>query len=82
MKAILEFNLDNPDDIMAHMRAVKSLDMAILLFEIKSNLKKKCERIVESKESDYDVYDGIDLVFQQIHDMMYDNGIMLDDLIQ
>ena len=45
MKATLDFDLDNPDDRMAHMRAVKSLDMAIVLFELQTNLKKKCEYI-------------------------------------
>lgn len=37
MKATLTFNLDDPDDRMAHLRCVKSLDMAIALFEIKNN---------------------------------------------
>ena len=43
MKAKLIFDLDNPDDRMAHMRATKSLDMAVVLFEIQTNLKKRCE---------------------------------------
>ena len=30
-KAILEFDLNDPDDQMAHLRAVKSLDMALVL---------------------------------------------------
>jgi len=29
MKATLEFDLNDPDDRMAHFRCVKSLDMAI-----------------------------------------------------
>ena len=37
MKATLTFNLDDPDDRMAHLRCVKSLEMAIALFEIKNN---------------------------------------------
>ena len=43
MKAILEFNLDNPDERIAHLRAAKSLDMACVFFEIERNLKKKLE---------------------------------------
>ena len=82
MKAVLEFDLNDPDDRMAHLRAIKSLDMTIALFEIQANLKKRCERIAESKEGDLDVYDGIDLVFQHISELMYDNGIIIDDLIQ
>lgn len=82
MKAVLEFDLNDPDDRMAHLRAIKSLDMTIALFEIQANLKKRCERIAESKEGDLDIYDGIDLVFQHISELMYDNGIVIDDLIQ
>jgi hypothetical protein len=82
MKAVLEFDLNDPDDRMAHLRAIKSLDMTIALFEIQANLKKRCERIAESKEGDLDVYDGIELVFQHISELMYENGIIIDDLIQ
>jgi hypothetical protein len=82
MKATLEFDLDNPDDRMAHMRAVKSLDMAIVLFELQTNLKKKCEYIAEAQEADSDIHDGVYLVFQQISELMYENGIIIDDLIQ
>lgn len=82
MKAVLEFDLNDPDDRMAHLRAIKSLDMTIALFEIQANLKKRCERIAESKEGNLDVYDGIELVFQHISELMYDNGIIIDDLIQ
>lgn len=82
MKATLEFDLDNPDDRMAHMRAVKSLDMAVVLFELQNNLKKKCEYIAQAQEADSDIHDGVYLVFQQISELMYENGIIIDDLIQ
>ena len=82
MKATLEFDLDNADDRMAHMRAVKSLDMAVVLFELQNNLKKKCEYIAEAQEADSDIHDGVYLVFQQISELMYENGIIIDDLIQ
>lgn len=81
MKAILEFNLDEPDDRMAHLRAVKSLDMASVLFEIQHNLKKKCEHIADSQEADSDIHDGVYLVFQQLNELLFDNGIIIDDLI-
>jgi hypothetical protein len=37
MKAILEFDLDDPDDRMAHLRCVKATDMAIMLFDFFHN---------------------------------------------
>ena len=34
MKGILEFDLNDLDDVMAHKRAVLALDMALALYEI------------------------------------------------
>jgi hypothetical protein len=56
--------------------------MAIVLFELQTNLKKKCEYIAEAQEADSDIHDGVYLVFQQISELMYENGIIIDDLIQ
>lgn len=49
MKATLEYNPNNPDDRMAHMRAVKSYDMACALFEITNNLKRILEHRFSSQ---------------------------------
>jgi len=35
MKAKLEFDLNDQEDVMAHLRCVKALDMAIALWKIK-----------------------------------------------
>jgi hypothetical protein len=64
-KARLEYDLNEPDDVMAHLRAVKSLDMAIALWDIVHNTKKSLEWSLEGKE--IDKYDTLDLVFQKIH---------------
>ena len=60
MKAILEFDLWDPDDKEAHLRCVKALDMALALDEIKSYI---CNRYNESDDDDTikikDVYDKI-----------------------
>jgi len=41
MKAILEFNLDNEDDRMSHMRCIKSADMASFIWELEANFWRK-----------------------------------------
>lgn len=46
MKAKLEFNLNDPEDAMAHKRCVKALDMALVLFEIQNNMIKYVESIL------------------------------------
>jgi hypothetical protein len=47
MTAILEFDLDNPDDKMAHLRCVTSLEMALVIFEClhnKQDINEMCEK--------------------------------------
>jgi len=46
-KGILEFDLNEPDDIMAHKRAIKATDMAEALWAITHNTKKGLEWSME-----------------------------------
>jgi hypothetical protein len=67
---------------MAHLRAVKSLDMASALFDITRNLKKKIEHRYENIDNtNNDVFDGIDAVFDRIYEILGDNNIDIDELI-
>jgi hypothetical protein len=82
MKATLSYNLNDPDDRMAHMRAVKSLDMASALFDITRNLKKKIEHRYEDIDNiNNDVFDGIDAVFDEICNILESHNINIDELI-
>jgi len=76
-KAQLKFDLENPDDRRAHLRCVKSTDMAIILFQLAHNLKKECEFEIESLSKD----EVLDLVFEKINALFEDNGIKLEELI-
>lgn len=78
-KATLEYDLNEPDDVMAHLRAVKSLDMAIALWDIVHNTKKSLEWSLEGKE--IDKYETLDLVFQKIHEILDEHNINTDELI-
>jgi hypothetical protein len=82
MKATLSYNLNDQDDRMAHLRAVKSLDMASALFDITRNLKNKIEnRYEDIDNTNNDVFDGIDAVFDEIYNILEDNNIDIDELI-
>jgi hypothetical protein len=81
MKAKLHYDLNDPNDRMAHMRAVKSLDMASALFDITRNLRKHVERKFENDDKEYDVFDGVQEVFDRIHEILGDNNIDIDELI-
>ena len=78
-KATIEYNLSDPDDAMAHLRAVKSLDMAMALWDIVHNTKKGLEWSMEGKE--IDKYDALELVFEKIHEILNDQNIRTDELI-
>ena len=78
-KATLEFDLNDPDDQMAHLRAVKSLDMVLALWEIIYNTKKKIESEIE--ENKLDGYDTLDKVYEKIWESLDDHGIKIDELV-
>jgi len=78
-KATLEFDLNDSDDQMAHLRAVKSLDMALALWEIIYNTKKKIESEIE--ENKLDGYDTLDKVYEKIWESLDDHGIKINELV-
>ena len=78
-KAILEFDLNERDDKMAHLRAVKSLDLAMALWDITHNTKKRLEWSLEGKE--FDKYDTLELVFEKIYEILEEHKINTDELI-
>ena len=82
MKAILEFDLDNPDDVISHKRCVKALDMACILFEIQYNLKKKLTHKFESQPKSWDVFEGVDETFRYISNLFDEYSINLEEIIE
>jgi hypothetical protein len=83
-KAKLEFDLTDFDDKMEFERCTKSTDMCLVIFEMVYNMKKRLYYDVESKEEkgeNLTVYDGIDLVFDKLHEELSERGIDIDRLI-
>jgi hypothetical protein len=81
MKAKLTFDLDNPDDVTKHLRAVKSLDLAIAIFDI-IQLKKKLERRFENQDNtNNDVFDGIEEYSREIGNILEEHSIDIDELL-
>jgi cell fate (sporulation/competence/biofilm development) regulator YmcA (YheA/YmcA/DUF963 family) len=78
-KATLKYDLSDPDDVMEHKRAVKSLDMAMALWDIVHNTKKGLEWSMEGKE--IDKYDALELVYEKIHEILDNHNINTDELI-
>jgi hypothetical protein len=78
-EAILKYDLNDTDDAMAHMRAIKSLDMALALWELLNNSKRTLERAMHEKEMDK--YEALDMIYERIYELMDEHNIKLDDLI-
>jgi hypothetical protein len=76
MKAQLVFNLDDPDDAMAHLRCVKSLDMALVLWEMSGKIRS----IVDTSEDGK--YIDADLIWDAWNEAMENYDINLHKLVQ
>jgi hypothetical protein len=76
MKATLTFNLDDSDDAMAHLRCVKSLDMALALWEVSGKIRE----IVDTSEDGK--YIDADLIWNAWNEAMEQYDINLHKLVQ
>ena len=80
-KAKLIFNLDNPDDNTKHLRAVKSLDLAIAIYDI-LQLRKQLERRFENIDNtNIDVFDGILEYSDEIGRILEERNINIEELL-
>jgi RecA/RadA recombinase len=78
-EAILKFDLNDPDDRKQHLRAVKSLDMALALWNITHNTKKSLEWTLDGK--DLDKYEVLEMVYEKIYEILQDHDINTDELV-
>ena len=72
MEAILKFDMNEQDDIIAHKRCIMALDMAVALWKI-TNLRKDFEWEEEQGKltSEY----VMDMIYQKL------DGLNIDDLM-
>lgn len=78
MKAKLEFDLDEHDDKMSHLRCIKSLDMALILWEIRVNMRKRLEHEAEArsiKNPGTDYYAGVDLAMDFLDELFDEHDL-------
>jgi hypothetical protein len=87
-KAILKFDLSDPDDQQQFNRVTNADNMAFALFEITRNLKKGLMWEIEAKISqakddgeEFSPFDVLDLVYDAIFEKLDNNNINVDDLV-
>ena len=78
MKAILEYDLSNPEQQAEHYRAIMSLKMAIAIHEVANLLRSRVKYGDDSQE----VFDALDSVREEFHQILHENGLILDNLLQ
>jgi hypothetical protein len=78
-QATLKYDLSDPDDFVAHLRAIKSLDMALAIWDIVHNTKKSLHRTIG--ETDLSPDDVIDEVYKKIYEILDDHNIDSEELI-
>ena len=74
MEAILKYNMDEPEDVKAHYRAVNSLNMALLLWDIKNEVRSKAKYGTEDNDLWYKFQENL-------HDMFLEHGLHIDELL-
>jgi len=79
MKAILEFDLSDQEGRMEHMRCIKALKMAIVLWDMDQYLRSQTKYAPDSMSSE--VYGALQEVRDKLHETMSENSIDLDELI-
>lgn len=80
MKAILKFDLSDPDDRADHKIAVHANDMAFILWELLYNSRKGFEQEMDEKHL---TGDGVlDMVYDRLRDLLDEHSINIDDLVQ
>lgn len=84
MEATLKFNLDDFDDRMAHLRCVKSLDMCLVLLELRksfSEMENKVNVTELQGEPPMTPYELIEEFRVNFYETMLSHNVDLDELI-
>lgn len=76
MKAIIEFNLDEPDDIEAHNRFTTINAVYIALWEFDQEMRRQIKYNTEGYNGDQ--LDALDKLRAKFHEILNDNQIKLD----
>lgn len=76
MKIIIEYS-DSVDDQMALKRVMKATDMAIVIFEIQCNVRKR----MTTPDTPEEYVEGVEDTLNFINELIEEHGIIIDDLI-
>jgi hypothetical protein len=78
MKAILEFNLDEPEDRSDHLRAVKSSNIMSVLWEFDMYLRSQLK--YNDSNLTNEAYEALDKAREKLYEVMNDQHVSFDEL--
>ncbi len=78
MELKFKFDMTDLDDEYEAKRMFKSLDMALILWEIRNNLYKKCNNASQMNPEK----DMLNIVFEHINNLFEEHSVDIDDLVQ
>lgn len=77
MEGILKFNLSEPEERIAHLRAVKSLDMALALWDMDQYLRGQ----IKHGNLEKCTQEALSEAREQLRVVMTEHAIDLDELL-
>lgn len=80
MKAILEFNLNDPEDVISHMRASKALDMALCLWDIEQYLRAQTKYAPDSMPKE--AYNALSEARDKFYEILNDYSVDMDRILK
>lgn len=83
MIATFKFDMNDPEDMMDHKKMTKALDMALVLWELRTNAQKKIYDSLDYMQEDKPktAYEDVEMVFEMLYQLMDDHNVNIDDLI-
>ena len=78
-KAILEFDLSNPDDVNDYKRTNQALDMALALWDIDQYLRAETKY---NEELTQDAYDALAIAREKFYQILNEHNINMDEILK
>ncbi len=79
-KAILEFDLSNPDDVTDYKRVNQALDMAIALWDIDQYLRTQTKYAPDSMPQE--AYDALSEAREKFYQILNERNINMDEILK
>lgn len=78
----INYDLDDEYESVAFERAIRSTDLALILWEILKNRKTAVTNKINSANIELSAHDGAEFVYDEIYELLQQYEINIDKLIK